>query len=93
MGHTVTLLADSGLVLVVGGYTWDETQQAFVTIASAEYWNGETRLFAPAPIMLDPRQQHTATPLADGQRVVIIGGKLEWGSYSGLTWVDLFLKR
>jgi hypothetical protein len=90
MGHTVTRVADSGEVLIAGGYTWDEAQQAFVTVASAELWSGETRTFAPAPNMLDPHQQHTATPLPDGQ-VLVIGGKARSASYDGLTWVDLFV--
>jgi hypothetical protein len=93
MGHTVTLLANSGQVLVAGGYTWDEAQQAYVTIASTEYWNGEERTFEHGPSMLDPRQQHTATPLPDGDRVVVIGGRAQPNSDWGLSWEDLFVRR
>jgi WD40 repeat protein len=69
--ETATLLHD-GRVLVAGGYNC-AAAGADGTWASAELYDPTTGTFSPTGSMAAPRQQHTATLLADG-RVLIVGG-------------------
>lgn len=66
-----TSLAD-GRVLVAGGVVAGGVQCATNTSA-AEIFNPTLGIFTPATSMSIPRQQHTATRLADG-RVLVFGG-------------------
>lgn len=66
-----TLLLD-GQVLFTGGYNCAPAGQDGVW-ASAELYDPTNGTFRPAGFMSAPRQQHTATRLADG-RVLIVGG-------------------
>jgi hypothetical protein len=70
-GKTTTLLRD-GRVLFAGGYNCAPAG-ADGTWASAELYDPATGTFVPTGSMAAPRQQHTATLLADG-RVLIVGG-------------------
>ena len=70
-GDTATLLSD-GRVLFAGGYNCAPAG-ADGTWASAELYDPATGTFNPTGSMAAPRQQHTATLLADG-RVLIVGG-------------------
>ena len=70
-GETATLLHD-GRVLFAGGYNCAPAG-ADGTWASAELYDPATGTFSPTGSMAAPRQQHTATLLADG-RVLIVGG-------------------
>ena len=69
--ETATLLHD-GRVLFAGGYNCAPAG-ADGTWASAELYDPATGTFSPTGSMAAPRQQHTATLLADG-RVLIVGG-------------------
>jgi hypothetical protein len=68
--HTATLLAD-GRVLVVGGCASDGCTTAEGAPESEYYVPG--RGFTAGPDLVQPRQGHSATLLADG-RVLIVGG-------------------
>jgi len=68
---TATRLRD-GRVLFAGGYNCARAGQDG-TWASAELYDPSTGTFAPTGSLAAPRQQHTATLLADG-RVLIAGG-------------------
>jgi WD40 repeat protein len=66
-GHTATLLP-SGLVLIVGGYTGDDS-----SLSSAELYDPKTGKFSASGSMRRPRGQHAASSLPDG-RILITGG-------------------
>jgi Tol biopolymer transport system component len=66
-----TLLLD-GQVLFTGGYNCAPAGQDGIW-ASAELYNPTTGTFSRTGSMAAPREQHTATRLADG-RVLIVGG-------------------
>lgn len=66
-----TLLLD-GQVLFTGGYNCAPAGQDGIW-ASAELYDPTTGTFSPTGVMAAPRQQHTATRLADG-RVLVVGG-------------------
>jgi hypothetical protein len=68
---TVTKLPD-GRVLVFGGH--DSYSVSGDVLATAQIWVPTTNTWATAPSAPTPRQNHTATLLADG-RVLVIGGK------------------
>ena len=70
-GETATLLHD-GRVLFAGGYNCAPAGADGIW-ASAELYDPATGTFSPTGSMAAPRQQHTATLLADG-RVLIAGG-------------------
>ena len=77
VGHTATLL-DDGRVLVAGGRHQptrgtSQSNDQFVTEATAEIYDSATGAFSAAGTMLRPRAEHTATKLGDG-RVLIAGG-------------------
>lgn len=71
--HTATLLND-GRVLIVGGCATDGCTTASEAPVTEYYVPG--RGFTPGPDMVQARQGHSATLLADG-RVLIVGG---WAS-------------
>ncbi len=73
--HTATLLPD-GRVLVVGG--WRDEMGSYVELASAEIWDPATGAFGPAGLLVEARDNHTATLLPDG-RVLAVGGEGENG--------------
>lgn len=66
-GHTATLL-DSGKVLIIGGFTGDETIRA-----STETYDPVKREFSKAERLNTERSGHSATSLPDG-KVLIAGG-------------------
>jgi hypothetical protein len=68
--HTATLLGD-GRVLIVGGCTRDGCTTAEDSPGTEYYVPG--RGFTAGPELVQPRQGHSATVLADG-RVLIVGG-------------------
>jgi hypothetical protein len=70
-GSTATLLPD-GHVMFAGGYNCAPAGQDG-SWASAELYDPATGTFSPTGSMAVPRQQHTATRMADG-RVLIVGG-------------------
>jgi catechol 2,3-dioxygenase-like lactoylglutathione lyase family enzyme len=84
--QTSTRLAD-GRVLIAGGYTgaspsagtgitlasYRLVESAASVLKTAELYDPATGTFSPTGSMAAPRQQHTATLLADG-RVLIAGG-------------------
>ena len=86
--QTATLLAD-GRILMAGG--WGSVRQGNLTlqgevVASAELYDPKTGTFSPTGSMTVPRNQHTATLLADG-RVLILGG---YGSGEVLASAELY---
>jgi hypothetical protein len=70
-GSTATLLSD-GRVLFTGGYNCADAGQDGIW-ASAELYDPAAGTFSPTGSMGVPRENHTATRLADG-RVLIAGG-------------------
>ena len=70
-GHTATKLA-GGRILIVGG----ENESGLVK--KSEIFDPNSRQFALAAKLKDPRTEHTATTLADG-RVLIVGGRARDG--------------
>jgi Galactose oxidase, central domain/Kelch motif len=86
--QTATLLAD-GRILMTGG--WGSVRQGNLilqgeVLASAELFEPKTGTFSPTGSMTVPRNQHTATLLADG-RVLISGG---YGSGEVLASAELY---
>ena len=69
---TATTMAD-GRVLVAGG-KWDDPGGSTTSVATAELFDPVTRTFTPTGPMMAPRSSHTATLLADGRRVLVVGG-------------------
>ena len=79
LNHTATLLKD-GTVLVAGGFSNDFNCAALNTcfINNAEQYSAASGRFAAVANMIEPRNQHTATRLPDGQ-VLIVGGNNSTG--------------
>jgi N-acetylneuraminic acid mutarotase len=79
VGHTATLLADGG-VLVVGGYDREAARIAGVEpspLASAELYDPGSGRWTATGSMATPRVGHTATLLRDGRVLVVGGGEEE----------------
>lgn len=70
--HTASLLP-GGCVLVVGGMDFRAPDP--FSFPSAELWDPACQCFRPAGELIQGRQSHTATALADG-RVVVTGGRV-----------------
>jgi hypothetical protein len=77
--HTATLLED-GTVLVAGGFSNAFNCAALNTcyIQGSDRFNPASGIFASGPKMVEPRSQHTATRLRNGQ-VLIAGGNNSTG--------------
>jgi hypothetical protein len=84
-GSTATLLLD-GRVLFTGGYNCADASSDGIW-ASAELYDPATGAFHPTGSMGVPRENHTATRLADGR--VLIAGGITGASPSGGTAVTL----
>jgi len=69
--HTATLLP-SGKVLVAGGDS--ANGGAGVIVASADLYDPATGLWAPTGPLTTPRTGHTATLLASGKVLLVLGG-------------------
>jgi hypothetical protein len=70
--HTATLLTD-GRVLVAGGRVSSTPTGNISSTATTELTDATGTTFAAGPAMFAPRDNHTATLLADG-RVLLVGG-------------------
>ena len=89
--NTATLLAD-GRVLLAGGSSGsqeDVGSEAKEDVASAEIYDPTTGTFAPTGRMIDGRQYHTATLLADGS-VLVVGGGGDYAHLSFLASAELY---
>ena len=73
--HTATLLAN-GKVLIAGGYSGVLIAGGYKypDLASAELYDPSTRTFSPTGSMATPREDHSATLLADGRVPDLAGG-------------------
>jgi hypothetical protein len=67
--HTATRLVPDGAVLACGGTS------GTAYLASAETFDPSTGTFSAAPGLTGARSQQTATPLSDGVRVLVAGGR------------------
>jgi Galactose oxidase, central domain/Kelch motif len=70
--HTATVLP-SGLVVIAGGQTVDDTNTQYVATSSIEIYDPASRTFSPAGSLTAPRASHTATLLDTGQ-ILFAGG-------------------
>jgi hypothetical protein len=74
-GHTATLLGN-GKVLIAGGQGASDYQSSpDLYLSSAELYDPSTGTFTPTGSLSKPRAGHTATHLADSNRVLIVGGR------------------
>jgi hypothetical protein len=69
---SATTMAD-GTVLVAGG-TWDGFGGNPTPITTAELFDPKTGMFRQTGQMITARWSHSATLLADGRRVLVVGG-------------------
>lgn len=74
-GHAATLLNDGRVLISGGGYTVDPGSTTYGG-KHALLFDPAAETFTPTGDLNEPRQNHTATRLADG-RVLIIGGTLD----------------
>jgi N-acetylneuraminic acid mutarotase len=81
--HTATALPN-GLVLVAGG---DDSTSQIVILSSCELYNPMTNAWSAAANLITARQQHTATPLSNGQ-VLAVGGSVSGGSSASAELYD-----
>ncbi|WP_437680281.1 kelch repeat-containing protein [Sorangium sp. So ce131] len=72
-GNSVTLLED-GRAIAVGGYETTLGKTSFGTLASAEAFDPEFRVWLPLAPMQRAHSEHIATPLEGGQ-VLVTGGQ------------------
>lgn len=70
--HGATLLKD-GMVLITGGFTTPAPGELSLPVSSAELFDPTDNTFHPVGSMADPRAQHTATLLTNGD-VIVAGG-------------------
>jgi hypothetical protein len=87
--HSASLINDQGAVLVAGGYTivpWCGTNSSFqVSVPGAELFASESDGFTVTGHLNISRDGHTATVLADGITVLIVGGTQRSPTYNNCT--------
>jgi hypothetical protein len=85
IGHTATLLPDGGVLILGGEGVVDVVgNRGYRDFPGAELWDPDTGQFSAAPMLAQPRANHSALLLADG-RVLVIGGQ-------GPDVADMFLR-
>ena len=90
IGHTATLLPD-GRVLILGGEGVVDVvgNRGYRDFPGAELWDPATGEFSPAPMLAQPRTDHSAILLADG-RVLVVGGRGPEVDDTFLTSVEIY---
>lgn len=90
IGHTATLLPD-GRVLILGGEGVIDVagNRGYRDFPGAELWDPDTGEFSAAPMLAQPRADHSAILLADG-RVLVVGGQGPEVDDTFLTSVEIY---
>jgi hypothetical protein len=90
IGHTATLLPD-GRVLILGGEGVVDVvgNRGYRDFPGAELWDPATGDFSPAPMLAQPRADHSAILLAHG-RVLVVGGQGPEAADTFLTSVEIY---
>ena len=90
IGHTATLLPD-GRVLILGGDGVVDVvgNRGYRDFPGAELWDPDTGEFSAAPMLTQPRTNHSAILLVDG-RVLVVGGQGPEADAMFLTSVEIY---